>query len=136
MLKEGLLNYISERIKFKRKEIDNKVNEIHLIIQRKEETKSKYCLAYLNTASKANLIILNNISKEIKLLKKELEDFLLKDYPLNNLLFNIENLKDTSAIEELIVNYFYINPTNSELFFNQLINLAFIKDEVCDIEYK
>lgn len=136
LIADGLLNYISERIKFKRKEIDNKVNEIHLIIQRKEETKSKYCLAYLNTASKANLIILNNISKEIKLLKKELEDFLLKDYPLNNLLFNIENLKDTSAIEELIVNYFYINPTNSELFFNQLINLAFIKDEVCDIEYK
>lgn len=136
LIADGFLTYISERIKFKRKEIDNKVNEMYSVVQRKEEIQNKYCLAYLNTASKANAIALNNISKEIKLLKEEIEDFLLKDYPLNNLLFNIENLKNESVIEELIVNYFYTNETNSELFFNQLIKLVFIKEEFCDIEYK
>lgn len=135
LISDGFLKFISDRVRFKRKEISNKVNQIHSQIIEKEKVQHRYCRAYLDTNSKANALALNRIAKEIKTLKTKIENFLLKDYPLNNLLFNIEHLVDTSTIEELMINYFYVNETNSELFFNQLIKSVVVSKECCKIEY-
>lgn len=133
---DGFLKFISDRIQFNRNRISNKVNEIHSEIVEKEKVQHKYCCAYINTSSKSNALALNRVTKEIKLLKEKIEDLLLKDYPLNNLLFTIEHLTDSSTIEELMINYFYTNEVNSELLFKQLIKSAYFSKEFCKIEYQ